>query len=329
MNETAKPSKLPTLRLRAVATIAAICTALALLAGLLWDNDAAATSILVGATVAYAGLTVMLVRSSQEQIEASNISAKWSAATADASVAMAREATRSASAAAAAADAAISMARESGRSRIAAPQVAVDVDPDFEGPFVITHIVNRPSANDARMWDATNRHSQQPIDVLGEFVVSESEGVLIWFRVKIRVQNTGTVPALIELSGEMRFIDADSDTTLNSSTTIPPTVMSSTGRRSRLDPGNVGVIEWYDCVEAKASIVNNAGMYTAIAILDHASSVFQWVPIEAGAHPLEFLPGSAILVRPAVDPLFGATVHRHLVWFPHEGIPRPMLPWNT
>ncbi len=164
---------------------------------------------------------------------------------------MAREAARSTDSAAAAADAAVTMARESARSRMNPPQVAIDIDPNVDGPFVIQHLVARP-----------------------------------------------------------------------------PMVMASIGRRGRLESGSVAMVEWYDCVDARASVHENIGMYTTIAVLDHAGAVFQWAPIEAGAHPLESVPGSNVLVRPAQDAAFGASVHPYLTWDPHEGEPRPELPWK-
>lgn len=248
-------------------------------------------------------------------------------AAAEASNAMALEAARSAESASEAAQAAVHMAREATRARISTPSVSVFVMSEVGDPFVLAHLQSKPQMPDPRLWESPNVHSRQPVSSLGDFVVDESVGVLIWFRVRLQVENVGAVPALIELSGEMRFIDASMDDTLDSSVQLPSPVLASTQRRALLKPGRCAVAEWFDCVEAKACMVS-ASMYTTITILDHAGAVVQWIPIAAGRQPLEYVHGRSVTVRAASFPQFGATVHPHLTWYRHQGAPRPELPWN-
>ncbi len=199
--------------------------------------------------------------------------------------------------------------------------------PQIDEPFTIPHLQSSPQMPGPRLWEPVNVHSRQPLSELGHFVVDESVGVLIWFRIKLQVENIGSGPALVDLSGEMRFIDASTDETLERTIQLPATVVAADQLRSLLQPGGRAVVEWYDCVEAKASM-EGAPMRKVIMIRDHAGAVVQYIPIEAGAYPLEYVPGSSVMVRVAESPRFGASVYPHLTWYSHEGSPYPQLPWS-
>lgn len=295
---------------------AILCSVAAGLVEVTRDSSSVSTAILVGATFAYAGYTVILVRSAQEQARTSNRQADASEAAALAAVE--------------ASNAAVVSAREATRARLNVPAVAVFVEPEFDGPLRNDRLNRRPYANELRLWDQENLHfykSARP----WEFVVDEVVDVWLWFRIRLVIRNVGLFPARIRLQGEMRFVEGTSDMVGSGlpNIPIPPVVGAERNGERLLEPGQASLVDWYDGLEARECAAGQSAMYAVITVIDHGGAVYQYLPVEAGARPLERVPGSNVRWQVVEDPSFGATVHPTLQWFVVEGPDaRPRLPWD-